>query len=105
MAAKEQESTSASVIRERIHGFNEQDYTPNSGNKPEISGSDVKTEALSFKSGKSEIASERKTASVSEFTPEKWMIPETVDGELRQLNLAIVSYDILSNCMLYQHNL
>lgn len=92
LAAKEQESTSASVTRERRNLVNEQDYAPTSGNKPEISGSNVSTEALSSKSGKAEITSERKTASVSEFTPETWMIPETVDGELSQLNLAIVGH-------------
>lgn len=92
LAAKEQESTSASVRRERSNGVNEQDYAPTSGNKPEISGSNVNTKALSSKSGKVEITSERKTASVSEFTPETWMIPATVDGELSQLNLAIVGH-------------
>lgn len=90
-AAEEQESTSASVTRERNNGVHEKEYIPSSGNKPKISYSNVNTEAMSSKTGKTEMTGERKTASVSEFTPETWMIPETLDGELSQLNLAIVS--------------
>lgn len=91
LAAEEQESTSASVTQERNNGVLEKNYVPSSGSKPQISHSNVNTEAKSSKTGKTEMTSERKTASVSEFTPETWMIPETLDGELSQLNLAIVS--------------
>ncbi|KAH6755565.1 Translation elongation factor EF1A/initiation factor IF2gamma family protein [Perilla frutescens var. hirtella] len=92
LAAKEQESTSTSVTRRRSNGVGEKNDTPSRGNKPEMSVSNVNTEALSSKTGKAEITRERKTASISEFTPETWMIPDTVEGELSQLNLAIVGH-------------
>lgn len=88
---EEQESTSTSITREKSNGVNENNYAPSRGNKPERSDNNVNTEALSSKTGKAELTTERKT-SVSEFTPETWMIPETVDGELTQLNLAIVGH-------------
>lgn len=91
LSAKEQESTSASVTRQRGNGVNEKDYAPTSGSIPGMPHSNVNTEAMSSKTGKVEKTIERKTASISDFTPESWMIPETVDGELSQLNLAIVS--------------
>ncbi|XP_057812350.1 uncharacterized protein LOC131026496 isoform X5 [Salvia miltiorrhiza] len=92
LAAKDQESTSASVTRERGNGVDEKDYGPTRGRKPGMSHSNVNTEAMSSKTGKAEMTIERNTASVSEFIPETWMIPETVDGELSQLNLAIVGH-------------
>ena len=91
LSAKDQESTSASVTRQRGNGVNEKDYAPTSGSIQGVPHSNVNTEAMSSKTGKVEQSIERKTASISDFTPETWMIPETVDGELSQLNLAIVS--------------
>ncbi|KAG6423951.1 hypothetical protein SASPL_114359 [Salvia splendens] len=92
LSAKDQESTSASVTRQRGNGVNEKDYAPTSGSIPGMPHSNVNTEAMSSKTGKVEKTIERKTASISDFTPETWMIPETVDGELSQLNLAIVGH-------------
>ncbi|XP_047948278.1 HBS1-like protein isoform X1 [Salvia hispanica] len=92
LSAKDQESTSASVTRQRGNGVNEKDYAPTSGSIQGVPHSNVNTEAMSSKTGKVEQSIERKTASISDFTPETWMIPETVDGELSQLNLAIVGH-------------
>ncbi|KAG6420924.1 hypothetical protein SASPL_117469 [Salvia splendens] len=92
LSAKDQESTSASVTRQRGNGVNEKDYAPTSGSIPGMPHRNVNTEAMSSKTGKVEKTIERKTASISDFTPETWMIPETVDGELSQLNLAIVGH-------------
>ncbi|KAL1563114.1 HBS1-like protein isoform X1 [Salvia divinorum] len=92
LSAKDQESTSASVTRQRGNRVNEKDYAPTSESIPGMSHSNVNTEAMSSKTGNVEKTIERKTASISDFTPETWMIPETVDGELSQLNLAIVGH-------------
>lgn len=80
------------MTRGRSNGVNENDSASASGNKPETFDSCMKTVPLSSKTGKAEIISEGKTASFLQYNPETWMIPENVDDELSQLNLAIVSF-------------
>lgn len=80
-----------SVTRERWNRVNENDFASSSGNKREVFHGSKKTESLSSKSGKEEIIEEG-NASVSQYNPDKWMIPDKVDAGLSQLNLAIVSF-------------
>ncbi|KAK6148633.1 hypothetical protein DH2020_019545 [Rehmannia glutinosa] len=90
VAAKGSESSSASVTRERHNGVNENDSASCSGKKP-VSSS-AKTESSSSKTGKAEILHNGKTATISQYNPETWMIPNKVDTGLSQLNLAIVGH-------------
>ncbi|KAI3464213.1 hypothetical protein Pfo_020876 [Paulownia fortunei] len=92
LAGKRPESSSASVTRERHNGVNENDSASGSGNKPEVFDSSMSTQSLSSKTGKAEIITEGKTASISQYNPETWMIPNKVDAGLSQLNLAIVGH-------------
>ncbi|KAK4426966.1 HBS1-like protein [Sesamum alatum] len=86
------ESSSASVTRERHNGMEETDSTSGSGNKPEASNTSMNTESLPSKSGKARSTIEGKTASISQYIPEKWMTPNQKDDGLSQLNLAIVGH-------------
>ncbi|KAL8530126.1 hypothetical protein ACS0TY_007273 [Phlomoides rotata] len=91
-AAEGKESSSASVTSDRSNGINENDSASASGKKLEFSDSSGDTKPLSSKIGKADIISKGKTASFSQYTPEAWMISDKADGELRQLNLAIVGH-------------
>lgn len=80
------------MTRDRNNGISENDSASVSGKKPEFSDSTVDTKPLSSKTGKADTISKGKTTSFSQYTPEAWMISDKTDGELRQLNLAIVSF-------------
>ncbi|PIN10719.1 elongation factor 1 alpha [Handroanthus impetiginosus] len=71
---------------------NEEDSALGSGNEPELFDSSMSSPTLSSRSGKTEITSEGKTASISQYNPDSWMIPNKEDDELTQLNLAIVGH-------------
>ncbi|GFQ04956.1 hbs1-like protein [Phtheirospermum japonicum] len=92
-AAKESESSSASETREREIGVNENDSASCSGNKPDVIGSsNMNTKSSSSKTPKGEILDDKKAAPVSQYKPEKWMIPNNKNAELSQLNIAIVGH-------------
>ncbi|XP_020551796.1 HBS1-like protein isoform X5 [Sesamum indicum] len=92
LAANGLVSSSTSVTRERHNGVEENDSTSGSGNKPETFNTRMDTESLPSKSGKARSIIERKTESISQYIPEKWMTPNNKDDGLSQLNLAIVGH-------------
>ncbi|KAL6579712.1 hypothetical protein OROMI_007736 [Orobanche minor] len=91
-AAKGSEFSSASVTVERHNKVHENDSASFSGKKSDVSGSSMNTESSSSKTVEAEIIHDEKVALVREYYPETWTIPNKVDGELCQLNLAIVGH-------------
>ncbi|KAL3618115.1 hypothetical protein CASFOL_038436 [Castilleja foliolosa] len=92
-AAKESESSSTSETREIYIGVNDNGSASCSENKPDVIGSSsMDTESSSSQTAKEEIIDEKKAAPVSQYKPEKWMIPNNKNVELSQLNIAIVGH-------------
>ncbi|KAL6542022.1 hypothetical protein OROGR_011508 [Orobanche gracilis] len=90
--AKGSEFSSASVTVERHNKVHENASASFSKKKSDVSGSSKISESSSSKTVEAEIIHDEKAELVREYYPETWTIPNKVDGELCQLNLAIVGH-------------
>ncbi|XP_051116979.1 uncharacterized protein LOC127241802 isoform X2 [Andrographis paniculata] len=91
-AGKGPGSSLPSAPHERYNGADANSSASGSGSKSQNSYGNVKTDSIGSKPRKSENFSKEKTASISDYIPENWMIPSETEGSLSQLNLAIVGH-------------
>ncbi|XP_073028323.1 uncharacterized protein [Primulina eburnea] len=92
LAAEGTDTSLALVSKGRFSGVNKKQSASGSGNYPDNSFSSKNNGSLSSESRKTDTINEQNVASLPEYKPETWMIPDKVDDGLSQLNLAIVGH-------------
>ncbi|XP_073119141.1 uncharacterized protein [Henckelia pumila] len=89
LAAEAPDTSPALVSKGRFSAEKEKQSASGSGNYPNNSFS---SKNIVSRSGNTDIINEQNLASILEYKPETWMIPDKVDDGLSQLNLAIVGH-------------
>ncbi|KAL2483248.1 Translation elongation factor EF1A/initiation factor IF2gamma family protein [Forsythia ovata] len=91
LAAEGPDSSSASMAKDEHSGLKERETASDSGSKPEILISSMRSASLSSKS-RTENVNEEIDISNLQYKPESWMMPDQAEDRLSQLNLAIVGH-------------
>ncbi|KAL2512795.1 Translation elongation factor EF1A/initiation factor IF2 gamma family protein [Abeliophyllum distichum] len=91
LAAKGPDSSSASMARDEHGGVKDRDSASDSGSKPEILISSMRSVSLSSKA-RTENVNEEMDISNMQYKPESWMMADQAEDRLSQLNLAIVGH-------------